>query len=185
MISRRDDPSAGTPSDERGRARIGALAGICIVVVALIATVVFAWPEGVDARRLVDDTVAAQAEVDAPRRATLRDRAVPATPFSRRASSAGWRAVAIWDQEVHGRDAVSVVWEKAGHRVVHTQLSGEPLGAPEGFGRTGRAGVLLHGAEGELRNVVTWTEGDRPAVLSGADLSVDDLYDLAGGPARA
>jgi hypothetical protein len=135
MISRRDDPSSGPPTDERRRARAGALAGTVIVLVALLAAVLFAWPEGVDARHLVTDTVAAQAEIDAPRRATLRERAVPATPFSRRASAAGWRPVAIWQQEVHGRGAVSVVWEKAGHRVVHTQLSGEPLGAPEGFGR--------------------------------------------------
>ncbi|MFP5451925.1 MAG: hypothetical protein ACLGG9_09275 [Thermoleophilia bacterium] len=127
--------------------------------------------------------MAGQAEVDAPRRATLRDRAVPASAFSRRASAAGWRPVAIWDQEVHGRDAVSVVWEKAGHRVVQTELSGAPIGPPEGFGRTGRGGVLLYGAEGELRNVVTWTARGRTAVLSGADLSVGDLYDLAGGPA--
>jgi hypothetical protein len=183
VISRRDDPSPGPQTDEHRRARLGAVAGACVIVVALAAAVIFAWPEGVDARHLVDDVVAAQAEVDSPRRATLRDRAVPATPFSRRASAVGWRPVAIWDQEVHGRESVSVVWEKAGHRVVHSQVSGTPLGAPEGFGRTGRAGVLLYGAEGELRNVVTWTEGDHTVVLSGADLSVDDLYDLAGGPA--
>jgi hypothetical protein len=183
VITRRDDPNEGAPTDERRRARAGAIAGACIIVVAIMAAVAFAWPEGVDARRIVDETVAAQAEVDAPRRATLRERAVPATAFSQRASAAGWRPVAIWDQEVHGRDAVAVVWEKAGHRVVHTQLSGAPVGPPEGFGRTGRAGVLLYGAEGELRNVVTWTEQERTAVLSGADLSVADLYDLAGGPA--
>lgn len=181
MISRKDDPIS-TPAPER-RARAGAVAGIVVTILALAAAVVFAWPEGVDARRVVDDVAAAQVTIDESRRATLRDRAVPDTPFSRRAEAVGWRPVAIHDLEVHGRAAVSVVWEKAGHRVVHSHLEGPPLGRPEGAGRTGRGGVLLYGLEGDLRSVVTWTEEGRTAVLSGADLSVGDLYDLAGGPA--
>lgn len=152
-----------------------------MTVLALAVATVFAWPEGVDARRLVDDTVAAQERVDRADRATLRDRPVEPTPFAARARAAGWEPVATGSQEIHGRDAVWVVWEKAGHRVVHTVLSDDPVGRPEGSGRTGRGGVLLYGIPGDLRSVVTWTEGGRTAVLSGTATTTRDLYDLAGG----
>ena len=155
-----------------------------MILCAIALAAWFAWPQGVDARRMVDNFAAEQARIDAPKRETLLHRAVPASAFSQRASAAGWRSVAIWDGRLHGRDWVAVVWEKAGHRVVYGELDGPPLAAPAGFGRTGREGVLLYGSEGDLRNVVTWTVGDRPAVLSGADLPLGDLYDLAGGAAR-
>ncbi len=185
MIPRRDDPIPEPPVDERRRARAGTLAGLAVIVVALVVAVAFAWPETADARHVVDDVVAEQALIDMPRRATLVQRAVPASPFSRRASGVGWRPVAIWDLTVDSRDAISVVWEKAGHRVVHTQLDGAPLERPSGSGRTGRGGVLLYGIESDLRNAVVWTENGRTAIVSGADLSLGDLYDLAGGPAPA
>jgi hypothetical protein len=157
------------------------VAGIVITMVAFAFAVAHAWPEGVDARRLVDDVAAAQAQVDVPRRATLLERRVPPSSFARRARADGWRPVAIWDLEVHGREAVTVVWEKAGHRVVHSRLDGPPAGRPEGSGRTGRSGILLYALEGDLRNLVTWTEEGRTAVVSAADLLVAELYDLAGG----
>ncbi len=155
--------------------------GIVVTLVALAIATVFAWPEGVDARRLVAGTVTAQERVDRADRATLRDRPVPATAFAQRARAAGWEPVAVGTDEIHGRDAVWTVWEQAGRRVVHTVLSGQPAGRPEGSGRTGRGGVLLYGIRGDLRNVVTWTEGGRTMVLSGTALTLGDLYDLAGG----
>lgn len=152
-----------------------------MTVVAAVVAVLFAWPEGVDDRRIVETTVERQQLVDRADRATLRGRPVPATRFAADAAAAGWEPVAIGDDEIHGRKAVWVVWEKAGHRVVHTTLEGTPVGRPEGSGRTGRRGVLLYGMPGDLRSAVTWTEDGRTAVISGADLSTGDLYDLAGG----
>lgn len=154
-----------------------------MTLAAVAAAVVFGWPEGVDARRVVDDVARLQAEVDAPKAATLLGRAVPASEFAARAAAGGWRPVAIHDQRVHRRDLVTVVWERGGRRVVHSRLSGEPLERPDGSGRVGRAGVLLYGIEGDLRNVVSWTAGDATAVASAAELPLGELYDLAGGPA--
>jgi hypothetical protein len=181
-IATSDDPIS-IHTEGRRRARFGAIAGIGVTMVALLVALLFAWPGGEDARRVIDAAGIAQSEVDEPRRATLIDRAVPDTPFARRVGEMGWEPVAIWDQQVRGRETVSVVWEKAGHRVVHSSLGGDPVGRPEGSGRTGRGGVLLYGLPGELRTVVTWTEEGGTAVLSGADLPLGDLYDLAGGSA--
>src|SRR5690606_20705465 len=125
--------------------------------------------------------VAAQERVDRPDRATLLHRKVPVSAFAARARTLGWEAVAIGETEIHGRDAVRVVWERAGRRGAHTVLSGRPVGRPEGSGRTGRGGVLLYGIQGDLRNVVTWAEEGHTAVLSGTALTLGDLYDLAGG----
>ncbi|HMM49822.1 MAG TPA: hypothetical protein PKE32_09480, partial [Miltoncostaeaceae bacterium] len=98
-----------------------------MILCAIALAAWFAWPQGVDARRMVDDFAAEQARIDAPKRETLLHRAVPASAFSQRASAAGWRSVAIWDGRLHGRDWVAVVWEKAGHRVVYGELDGPPL----------------------------------------------------------
>lgn len=149
----------------------------------MLAAVLFAWPEGVDDRRVVDDVVALQAAVDEADRSTLRGRRVPPSGFARRAREAGWRPVAMHDQRAHGRAMTTVVWERGGRRAVHSVLSGRPLGRPEGSGRTGRRGMLLYGIDEDLRTVVTWTEDGATSVASAAELPLGDLYDLAGGAA--
>ena len=155
-----------------------------MIAAAVVAATLFAWPEPIGPRRIVDDVVALQAGIDQADRATLHGRTIPATAFAGRVAGAGWRPVALRDGRVDGRTVTSVVWEKAGRRVVHSVLSGPPVGRPDGSGRTGRAGMLLYSLPGELREVVTWTEGGATAVISGADIAAGDLYDLAGGPAR-
>lgn len=184
MIPRPDDPSHPAPPQDARRRRLGLAGAVVVIVVAVVAATVFAWPESTSARNLIDDLVALQAEGDEAERATLRGRLIPPTPFAGRVRTTGWRPVAVRDGEVDGRAVLSVVWEKAGRRVVHSVLDGAPVGRPDGSGRTGRSGVLLYSLPGDLRNAVTWTEQGRTAVISGADISVGDLYDLAGGPAR-
>ncbi len=157
---------------------------LVITAVAAGAAVYFAWPEAVSARVLVDDVARMQADIEAPDLGTLTDERRPDGAFGRRAAASGWRPVAAGVATVHDRRAVSTVWEKSGRRVVHTRLSGVPVGRPDGSGRTGRSGVLLYSLPGDLRNAVTWTEQGQTAVISGVDVSIGDLYDLAGGPAR-
>lgn len=183
MIPRPDDPNPPEP-DAGTRRRAGLAGALLVIAVAAVAATLFAWPEPTSARGIIDDVVAHQVAGDEAERGTLRGRSIPPTPFATRVRVTGWRPVAVRDGEVAGREVFSVVWEKAGRRVVHSVLSGPPVGRPDGSGRTGRSGVLLYSLEDELRNAVTWTEAGSTAVVSGADISVGDLYDLAGGPPR-
>lgn len=184
MIPRRDDPTSPADPPHDRRARAGFVLALLITAVAAGAAVYFAWPEAVSARTVVDDVVAMQTGIDAPAPATLGDARHADGAFGRRVTAAGWRPVAAASGVVHGRRAESTVWEKSGRRVVYTRLSGVPVGRPDGSGRTGRSGTLLYSLPGDLRNAVTWADEGQTAVISGADVSIGDLYDLAGGPAR-
>ena len=88
-----------------------------MILCAIALAAWFAWPQGVDARRMVDDFAAEQARIDAPKRETLLHRAVPASAFSQRASAAGWRSVAFGAGPLRGGVGGGGVGERAGLRV--------------------------------------------------------------------
>ena len=77
---------------------------------------------------------------------------------------------------------MTAFWERAGRRVAHTIVSGDPVDAPAESRRTGRRGVLLQSFERDGRTAVIWTEGGRTAVISAIGISRAALYALAGGP---
>jgi hypothetical protein len=174
-MPRRVDPTAAP-----GRsARVGAAAGIAIIVVAIATAVVFALPDSDDDAHVLARVVA------------IQEGAAPGTPpasvpdsFGTFAAAAGWRPVGARTDRVAGRDAATEIWDLGGLRVAHTRLSGRPLRPPEGARRTGRRGVLLHSVDIDGRAVVVWTDGGATSVISSAVVPRATLYDLAGGPPR-
>lgn len=185
-MPRPDDPRPEVPAAPAAppRSRIGLLAGLAIMAVAIAVAVAFGLPEDDDPLTVVTEVVRLQGLGEEGPPAALPDAGVPPPSFSALAAAAGWITVGSRVDRVAGRDAVTAVWERAGRRVGHTVLDGRPLGPPAGSRRTGRRGILLHSIEVDGRTAVTWTEGDRTAIISSLGIRRGELYDLAGGPPR-
>ena len=183
-----DDPGAsGAPPPPAAAAaerasRTGFIAGVAITVAALVAAFAFGASRGDDAGRVASAVVALHDQ--GPTGAApdpLPDAGV--TPgFSDFAATAGWAPTGGRSDRVEGRSTVTAFWERAGRRVAHTIVAGDPVDAPPGARRTGRRGVLLQSFERDGRTAVTWTEGGRTAVISAIGISRAALYALAGGP---
>lgn len=180
-----DDPGAAVPGrppaavpGPHARA-VGTIAGVVVTVVAIALAVAFGLARGDDPGRVVVQVVGLH---DRPAPDPVPVAGEPAG-FARRAAREGWLATGARTDRLEGREAVTVRWERAGRRIVHTTVSGDPVDAPEGARRTGRRGVLLRSFDADGRIAVTWTEGGRTAVISAIGVSRAALYDLAGGRA--
>ena len=185
-MPRPDDPgSGGVPAPAADSAgRIGLLAGVAVILVAIGVALAFGLPEGTDSGRVVSEVVRLQALGEEGPPVTPPDAGAEGTAFSDLATAAGWVVVGSREDRVDGRDAATALWERAGRRVGQTVLGGSPLGPPDGARRTGRRGILLYSVEVDGRTAVTWTEDGRTAVISSLGVSRAELYDLAGGPPR-
>jgi hypothetical protein len=174
------DPAPRAPEDRRSRT--GLIAGVTITVVALVAAFAFGASRGDDAGRVASAVVALHERgPTGPAPATLPDDGV-VPGFSDFAARAGWAPTGGRSDRVEGRSTVTVFWERAGRRIAHTVVSGDPVDAPPGARRTGRRGVLLQSFSRDGRTAVMWTEGDRTALISAIGISRAALYALAGGP---
>ncbi len=186
-MARSDDPPAAPPAAAAApsrRRRIGLVAGVAIIAVAIAVAVAFGLSEGDDAGGLVADVAVAQGgESEAPPPAALPD-ASAGEGFPEIALRAGWAPVGARADRVGGVTVTTVFWGRQGRRIAHTVLPGGSAPPPSGAGRTGRRGVLLHGFEAGPRTAVTWTEDGRTSVISAVVVGRGALYDLAGGPAR-
>ncbi len=158
--------------------RIPNLAGTALILVAVALAVVFGIARADDPGDIVTEVVGLHD-------GGARGEPLPAAPapagFSLNATRAGWVRAGGRVDQVEGRRAVTVFWERAGRRIAHTTVSGEPVGAPSGARRTGRRGILLRSFDADGRTAVTWTEEGRTAVISAAGVSRAALYNLAGG----
>ncbi len=183
-MPRPDDPPAAPAAIPDRRRRVGLVAGIAIILVAIGVAVAFGLSDGGEAGRTVTAVVAAQdGEVEAPAPAVPAD-AAEGDGFDDFAARAGWAPVGARSDDVEGLAITTVFWGREGRRVAHTVVPGDPVVPPDGARRTGRRGVLLHSFDAGPRTAVTWTEDGRTTVISAIGVGRGELYDLAGGPPR-
>ena len=177
------DPGADAEAAARGRRRrIGTIVGAAITLVALGVAVAFGLSRNDDPGRLAFAVV------------ELHDRGPASGPpatvpdvgvypgFSMYASRAGWRLTGSRQDSLEGRTVATAFWERAGKRIAHSVVSGDPVEAPADVRRTGRRGILLRSFDRVGRTAVIWQEGDHTAVISAIGISRAALYALAGGP---
>jgi hypothetical protein len=89
----------------------------------------------------------------------------------------GWRADGARLDDVEGREAMTVFYEKEGGELAYTIVSGDPLDPPEGQTTT-VDGVAFTSFEADGRNAVTWLRDGHTCVLSG-DAPTATLVELA------
>jgi hypothetical protein len=91
----------------------------------------------------------------------------------------GWRATGRREDEIDGRRAVTVFYEKDGRRIGYTIVSGDPIDPPGEASTANREGVVLRGLSAGGRTIVTWLRDGHTCVLSGTDIEPAALLDLA------
>jgi hypothetical protein len=159
----------------------GALAG---AVAAGTVALVLALPGGAGGPTVVEASELAElpptAAAPPPARpAWLAVRAF-GLPFPDWAKEFGWRATGVRRDQIGGRDAVTVFYEKQGRRIGYTIVSGDRIDPPDGAGSATRAGTTVSYIDAGGRDIVTWERDGLTCVLSGRGLPRHVLMNLAG-----
>jgi hypothetical protein len=136
-------------------------------------------PSVVEAAELAEQPAQAPAPGADPTEPALLDAMAEGLAFPNWAEEFGWRATGRRVEEVDGRRAVTVFYEKEGRRIGYTILSGEPLDAPEGSDTAVREDTTLRLLKNEDRMIVTWVRDGHTCVLSGVGVEAATLLDLA------
>jgi len=159
-----------------------AVAAAFALVLALVLPGGAAAPSVVEAAELATLPSQADAPSQHPARPKLLDARAEGLPFPDWAEKFGWRAAGRRVDEVGGRRAVTVFYEKEGRRIGYTILSGDALDVPGRARPAMRERLRLHSLKDDGRLVVTWRRDGRTCVLSGAGVERDVLLDLAAWP---
>ena len=174
------------PAPARCAPRRGGLlaGGVALVAAAVVLLLVLLLPGGaggpqlaqaVELARLPATSAAPAARADAP---ALLAADVEGVSFPDWAREFGWRASGTRTDEIGGRRAVTVFYEKEGRTLAYTIVSGEGLSAPGDAAET-RDGVDFRFVEGDSTVSVVWERRGRTCVLTGSDTPRPKLLDLA------
>ena len=91
----------------------------------------------------------------------------------------GWRPSGQRQDEIEGRDATTVFYERNGKRIGYTILSGEGIAPPENSTPTTLNDVKLSSLADGGQEIVTWWRDGKTCVLSGEGVSKQELLTLA------
>jgi anti-sigma factor RsiW len=149
------------------------------VLLALVLPGGAGGPSVVEASELAAQPAQEPAPGPVPSEPALLDAQAEGLPFPDWAKEFGWRATGQREDEIDGRSAVTVFYEKDGRRIGYTILSGDPIDPPDEASTANREGVTLRGLSADGRVIVTWLRDGRTCVLSGTDVDAATLLDLA------
>jgi hypothetical protein len=149
------------------------------IVLALVLPGGAGGPSVVEASELAAQPAEEPAPGPVPSEPALLDAQLEGLPFPDWAEEFGWRATGQREDEIDGRRAVTVFYEKEGRRIGYTILSGDPIDPPDEASTANREGVTLRGLSADGRVIVTWPRDGRTCVLSGTDVDAATLLDLA------
>jgi hypothetical protein len=160
-----------------GGALAGATAAAALLVVLLLPSGA-GGPSVVEAAAL--GTRPPTAPAPQPGRPKLLDASAFGLPFPDWAEKFGWEPSGRRVDELDGRRAVTVFYEKDGREIAYTIVSGEALPVPDPSAAARREGTPLRYVAQDGRTIVTWERNGRTCVLSGAGVAATKLLDLAG-----
>jgi hypothetical protein len=149
------------------------------IVLALVLPGGAGGPSVVEASELAARPAVAPAPRPVGGEPALLDASAEGLAFPNWAREFGWRATGRRVDEIDGRRAVTVFYEKEGRRIGYTILSGDPIDPPGEASTTNREGVTLRGLASDGRVIVTWPRGGHTCVLSGTGVDAETLLDLA------
>jgi hypothetical protein len=149
------------------------------VLLALLLPGGAGGPSVVEASELAARPAEAAAPGPVRSEPALLDARAEGLAFPNWAEEFGWRASGRREDEIDGRRAVTVFYEKGGRRIGYTILSGDPVDPPDEASTTDREGIALRGLSAGGRVIVTWLRGGHTCVLSGTDVDAATLLDLA------
>jgi anti-sigma factor RsiW len=162
-----------------------ALAVAAAVAAAVVAAVVLSSGPGAptvaDAARLGMQAPTGAAPPPTGKAGTKLAVAVDGVPFPNLTQFAGWKAVGVRHERIHGRDATAVVYRKDGRRLGYVIVAGKGLARPSAAQATtiGRAEYQTLRLNDRL--AVTWRRGGHTCVLIG-QATRPELLRLASWP---
>jgi hypothetical protein len=158
-------------------ALVGAAAVAAVVVLAVLSGGP-AGPTVAEAAALAQRSPSGPAPSPVGEEGTRLDLDVEGVVFPDFLESYGWKAVGVRRDEIEGRDATTVFYEREGTRIAYVIVAGDGLPRPSGAPGTSRNGVLLQTLEVDGGLVVTWRRLGRTCILVGP-APRDELLALA------
>jgi len=119
-----------------------------------------------------------------PNQPALLQEEVEGVAFPNYAAKFGWQADGTRTDTLQERETRTVFYRLSGQDLAYTIVAGDALGVPDGAKRSVRDGVVLHSFNDGGRTAVTWTRDGRTCVLSGTDVPVATLLELAAWKAK-
>jgi anti-sigma factor RsiW len=146
----------------------GALAAATAIVLALFLTGAPEGPSVADAARLAASppTGPAPSRLDGSK-SKLAVR-VDGVVFPDLTRAYGWKPAGVSRDEVDGRAATAVYYEKGGRRIGYVVLAGSAIPRPSGAQAMNRRGVRYEALDVDGRSTVTWQRLGHTCVLTGA-----------------
>jgi anti-sigma factor RsiW len=171
----------------RGR-RLAFAGGLAATAAVAILTAVLVLPTGTggpslgEAAALTSLPATEPAPAIDPNAPPLLEASGDGVPFPNLRPQFGWVPSGSRTDEIDGREATTVYYERGDQRIGYTIVSGEALEVPEGGSKTTLNDVELTtiavdgGGPGE---VVTWLRDGHTCVMSGEGVSTEELRTLA------
>jgi anti-sigma factor RsiW len=159
-----------------------ALVGAIAIVVAVLAALLTGGPGAptvAEAAQLTQQAASAPAPPPLGESGTQLAEDVDGVVFPNFLEAYGWQAVGLRRDEIDGRDAATVFYEKAGKQIAYVIVSGPGLTPPSGAPSTTRDDTVFHTFSVDGKRAVTWQRLGRTCILVGP-VSDAELLTLAG-----
>jgi hypothetical protein len=111
--------------------------------------------------------------------ATLPHLRAAGLPFPYWEDRFGWKATGVRSDDVEGRPLTTVFYRSHGRRIAYTIVPGTRLPAVAGAGTITRSGIVVHMYTDDRRLIATWLRRGHTCVLSGIDVPLATLLELA------
>src|SRR5262245_15904336 len=147
-----------------------ALVGAVALVVAVIAALLTGGPGAptvAEAAQLTQQAASAPAPPPRDGSGTQLAEDVDGVVFPDFLESYGWQAVGLRRDEINGRNATTVFYEKDGKQIAYVIVSGSGLTPPSGVPSTTRDGTVFHTFSVDGKRAVTWRRLGRTCILVG------------------
>ena len=180
ISSERSSPSG---SVRRRRLAIGGAIAGAVAAVALAAVLVLpsgaVGPTVVEAAKLSELPATDPSTPPDPADPRLLEASAQGLPYPNLDIEFGWRAAGQRTDEIEGRDATTVFYERGGKRIGYTILSGDAIDPPEGSRQKTLNDVDLSASSDGSQQIVTWLRDGYTCVLAGEGVSQKELLTLA------
>lgn len=174
---------SSAPARRRRLTIAGGLATATAAAAALLAVMVLPTGSGgpsVDEAARLAASPATQATVAVDQsNPKLLAAASDGVPFPNLEGEFGWREAGARGDDLDGRHARTVFYERGGRRVSYTIVAGEAIEQPPGARTRTIKGVEFASFEADGTRAVTWQREGHTCVLASRDASDEELVELA------
>jgi len=146
---------------------LAALGGGQAVLTVADAATVAARPAAVTVPEPPDDS------------ATLPRLQAAGLPFPYWEDRFGWKATGVREDDVDGRLLTTVFYRSHGRLIAYTIVPGDRLSGVPGAETIKRGGIVIRASNDNRRVIVTWLRRGHTCVLSGTDVPLGTLLELA------